>query len=93
MENKELVDIPLMYKEAFSLKDEIGACPNIEEEIDATEKSQFFIRPYHITEENKVILDKEMKRLCYLGVIKEGFAAYSSPAMLISRKVTKYKEW
>ena len=30
-----------------------------------------------------------MKRLCYLGILKEGFSAYSSPAMLISRRVTK----
>ena len=28
-----------------------------------------------------------MKRLCYLGILKEGFLAYSSPVMLISRKV------
>ena len=26
------------YKEAFSLRDEIGTCPNIEIEMDATEK-------------------------------------------------------
>ena len=32
-----------------------------------------------------------MKRLCYLGILKEGFSAYSSPVMLISRKVTKDK--
>ena len=32
-----------------------------------------------------------MKRLCYLGILKEGFAAYSSPVMLISRKVTTDK--
>ena len=30
-----------------------------------------------------------MKRLCYLGILQEGFSAYSSPVMLISRKVTK----
>ena len=30
-----------------------------------------------------------MKRLCYLGILKEGFSAYSSPGMLISRKATK----
>ena len=29
--------------------------------------------------------------LCYLGILKEGFLAYSSPLMLISRKVTKDK--
>ena len=32
-----------------------------------------------------------MKGLCYLGILKEGFSAYSSPVMLISRKVTKDK--
>ena len=30
------------YKEAFSLRDEIGTCPNIEVEIDVTDKSPFF---------------------------------------------------
>ena len=42
-------------------------------------------------EEDKSILDKEMKRLCYLGILKKGFSAYSSPVMLISRKMTKDK--
>ena len=32
-----------------------------------------------------------MKRLCYLGILKEGFSTYSSPVMLISRKVTQDK--
>ena len=32
-----------------------------------------------------------MKRLCYLGILKEEFSAYLSPVMLISRKVTKDK--
>ena len=32
-----------------------------------------------------------MKTLCYLGILKEGFSAYSSPVMLINRKVTKDK--
>ena len=73
------------------LRDEIGTCPNIEVEIDVTEKSPFFIRPYHVKEEDKNILDKEMKRLCYLGILKEGYSVYSSPVMLISRKVTKDK--
>ena len=55
------------------------------------DKTPFFIRPYHVKEEDKRILDKEMKRLCYLGILKEGFSAYSSPVILISRKMTKYK--
>ena len=32
------------YKEAFSLRHEIGTCPNIEVEIEVTDKSPFFIR-------------------------------------------------
>ena len=42
-------------------------------------------------EEGKALLDKEMKRLCYLGILKQGFSAYSSPVMLVSRKMTKDK--
>ena len=59
--------------------------------MDITDKTPFFIRPYHVKEEDKSILDKEMKRLCYLGILKEGFSAYSSPVMLISRKMTQDK--
>ena len=60
-------------------------------EIDVTDKSPFFIRPYHVREEDKAFIDKEMKQLCYMGILKEGFSAYSSPVMLISRKLTKDK--
>ena len=60
--------------------------------IDVTDKSPFFIRPYHVREEDKAIIDKEMKRLCYMGILKEGFSVYSSPVMLISRKLTKRQE-
>ena len=88
-EKVKVMDMLFDYKEAFSLRDEIGTCPNIEVEIDVTDKSPFFIRPYHIREEDKAFIDKEMKQLCYMGILKEGFSAYSSPAMLISRKLTK----
>ena len=79
------------YKDAFSLRDEIGMCPNIEIDIDITDETPFFIRPYHVREEDKKILNKEMKRLCYLGILKEGVSAYSSLVMLISRKMTQDK--
>ena len=90
-EKVEVMDLLYKHKEAFSLKDEIGTCPNIEVEIEVTDKSPFFIRPHHVREEDKVFMDKEMKRLCYMGILKEGFLAYSSPVMLISRKLTKDK--
>ena len=35
-------------KDTFSLRDEIVTCPNIEVEIDFTDKSLFFIRLYHV---------------------------------------------
>ena len=79
------------YKEAFSLRDKIDTCPNKEVGIDVTDKSPFFIRPYHIREEDKKVIDKEMKHLCYLGILKEGFSPYSSPVMLISCKLTQDK--
>ena len=89
-EKIKVMDMLYKYKEAFSLRDEIGTCPNIEEEKDVTVKSPFFIRLYHIREEDKAFIDKEMKQLCYMGILK-GFSAYSSPVMLISRKLTKDK--
>ena len=79
------------YKEAFSLRDEIGTCPNIKIEIEVTDKSPFFIRPYHLREEDKVVIDKEMKRLCYMGILQGRILAYSSLVMLISSKLTKDK--
>ena len=79
------------YRGALILRAEIGTCPNNEAEIDVTDKSPFFIRPYHVREEDKAFIDKEMKLLCYMGILKEGFLAYSSHVMLISRKLTKDK--
>ena len=90
-EKMKVMDMLFKYKEAFILTDEIGTCPNIEVDIDITDKSSLFIRPYHVREEDKAIIAKEVKRLCYLGILKEVFSANSSPVMLISRKLTKDK--
>ena len=60
-EKTQVRDLLYKYKNMFSLRDEIGLCPNIEIEIDVTDKSPFFIRPFHANEEDKVILDKEIK--------------------------------
>ena len=55
------MDTLYRYEEAFSLRDEIGTCPNIEVEINVTDKSPFLLRLYHIREEDKAFIDKEMK--------------------------------
>ena len=85
------MDMLYKYKEAFSFRDEIGICPNIEVGIDVTDKSPFFFRPYHDREEDAKVIGKEMKHLCYLGILKEGFLPYSSLLMLISQKLTQDK--
>ena len=90
-ERKQVMELLYEYKDLFSLRDEIGMCPNIEVNIEVTDNSPFFIRPYSVKEEDRNVLDKEMRRLCYLGILKEGFLAYSSPVMLISRKLTSDK--
>ena len=61
VEKTQVRDLLYKYKDAFSLRDEIGLCPNIKIEIDITDNSPFFIRPFHANEEDKIILDKEMQ--------------------------------
>ena len=72
-EKQKVRNLIYEYKDAFSLRDEIGTCLNIKVEIDITDSSLFFIRPFHAREEDKANLDKEIRRLCYLGILKEDF--------------------
>ena len=90
-ERKQVMEMLYEYKDVFSLRDEIGTCPNIEVNIEVTDNSPFFNQPYHVKEEDRAVLDKEMRWLCYLGILKEGFSAYSSPVMLIRQKLTSDK--
>ena len=83
------MDMLYKYKEVLSLRDEIDTFPNIEVEIVMMDKYPFFIRPYQ--EEDKNLIEKEMKRLCYLVILNEGFLAYSCLVGVISRKATKDK--
>ena len=70
---KKVINMLYEYSKAFSFRDDIGTCPNIEVEIDVTDKSPFFIRPYQVRKESKTLIDKEIKCLCYLGILKEGY--------------------
>ena len=49
-ERQKLRNLIYEYQDAFSLRDEIGTCPNIKVEIDVTDSSPFFIRPFHARE-------------------------------------------
>ena len=42
------IKVLLKYKEAFSLRDEIGLCPNMEIELELNDETPFFIRPFPI---------------------------------------------
>ena len=64
-EKREVMHMLYKYKEVFILRDEIGTCPNIEVEISVTDRSPFFIKPYHVKEEDKTLIDEEMKHLYY----------------------------
>ena len=47
-ESNALMNIIKSHKEAFSLRDEIGKCPNIKIDIDVVDDSPFFVRPFPI---------------------------------------------
>ena len=61
-----LYRILLKYKEAFSLRDEIGLCPNMEVKLELKDKTPFYIGPFPSKEEEKIIVDKEMRKRCLL---------------------------
>ena len=52
------------------------------------DETPFFIRPFPIKETDKDIVDKEMRKGCLLGILKKGMSSYSSPIMLIPRKLS-----
>ena len=87
-EKQKLRDIIYDYKDAFSLRDEIGTCPNIKVEIDVTDNSPFFIRPFHAKEEDRAILDKEMKMVMLFRNLERRFFSLFKPSYISKPKGT-----
>ena len=52
-EKEEIMDLIGTYKKAFSLRDEIGKCPDIKVDIEVNDASTFFVRPFPIAAEDK----------------------------------------
>ena len=48
------MDMLYKYENTFNLRDEIGTHPNIEVEIDVTDKSPFLIIPCHLRRKVKI---------------------------------------
>ena len=61
-EKARLMKMLSKYRDAFSLRDEIGECSNLEADIKVIE-SPFFVRPFPISESDKPFMDKQMERL------------------------------
>ena len=45
-EKAKLMEMILKYRYAFSLRDEIGECPNLVADIKVIDESPFFVRPF-----------------------------------------------
>ena len=54
-EKEKVMDMLFKFTETFSLRDEIGTCPNIEAEINVTDKSPFLL--------GHIMLEKKIRKL------------------------------
>ena len=90
-EKAKLMKMILKYRDALSLRDEIGECPNLVADIKVIDESPFFIRPFPLSETDKPFMDKQMERLVSLGILTKNSTSHTSPVMLITRKVTNDK--
>ena len=90
-EKVKLMKMILKYRDAFSLRDEIGACPNLTADIKVIDESPFFVRPFPLSEGDKPFMDKQMERLVSLGILSKNSTSHTSPVMLITRKLTNDK--
>ena len=66
-EMEELMELILDHRDAFSLRDEIGECPNITIDIDVIDDSPFFVRPFPISQEDKPIMDWQNAKTSFPG--------------------------
>ena len=90
-EKEEVMDLIVTYKKAFSLRNEIGKCPDIKENIEVNDPCTFFVRPFPIAEEDKPLMDKGMQKLISLGILTKNSTTHVSPVMLVARKGNERK--
>ena len=68
-DKSKMMKLILKYKKAFSLRDEIGECPNLKADVQVIDDSPFFVRPFPISEADKPYMDQQMERLITLGIL------------------------
>ena len=91
-EKEEVMDLIVTYKKAFSLRDEIGKCPDIKVNMEVNDPSTFFVRPFPIAEEDKPLMDKCMQKLVSLGILTKNSTTHASPVVLVARKGMREKD-
>ena len=57
-EKPKLMKMILKYRDVFSLRDEIGECPNLVADIKVIDESPFFVRPFPLSETDKPFMDQ-----------------------------------
>ena len=57
-------------------RNKIGTCPFIEVHLRLKDETPFFVQPYPMREEQRKVIQKEMDRLEYLGIIQKGLTGY-----------------
>ena len=90
-EKAKFMKLILKYRDTFSLRDEIGECPNLVVDIKVIDESPFFVRPFSLSETDKPFIDKQMERLVSSGILTKNSTSHTSPVMLITRKLTNDK--
>ena len=90
-EKTRFMKMLIKYRDAFSLRDEIGECPSLEADIKVIDDSPFFVRPFPISESDKPFMDQQVERLVSVGILSKNSTSHTSPVMLITRKLTKDK--
>ena len=68
-EKAKLMKLVGKYRDAFSLRDEIGACSNLTADIQVIDELSFFVRPFPLSETDKEFMDEQMERLVSLGIL------------------------
>ena len=81
-EKAKLMKMILKYRDAFSLRDEIGECPNLVADIKVIDESPFFVRSFPLSETDKPFMDQQMERLVSLGILTKNSTSHTSPVML-----------
>ena len=90
-EKAKMMKLIIKYRDAFSLRDKIGACPNLMADIKVIDESPFFVRPFPLSETDKEFMDGQMERSVSLGILSKNSTSHTSPVMLITRKLMNDK--